>query len=112
MLSVLFSSALGFGSSFLPSLLKFAENRQKAKLEIQMMETKAKFAKELSSLKLKIVVVPSISNIFSFFTTQFVSNVTLPLTNNEPVISCLSSIVSPNFVEPLSNITDDETTSV
>ena len=53
MLSVLFSSALGFGSSFLPSLLKFAENRQKAKLEIQMMETKAKFAKELSSLKLK-----------------------------------------------------------
>ena len=53
MLSVLFSSALGFGSSFLPSLLKFAENRQKAKLEIQMMEIKAKFAKELSSLKLK-----------------------------------------------------------
>tara|TARA_Y100001970_G_C14251555_1_gene872262 strand:- start:1663 stop:2118 length:456 start_codon:yes stop_codon:yes gene_type:complete len=53
MLSVLFSSALGFGSSFLPSLLKFAENRQKAKLEIQLMETKAKFAKELSSLKLK-----------------------------------------------------------
>ena len=43
---------------------------------------------------------------------KFVSNVILPLTNNEPVISCLSSIVSPNFVEPLSNITDDETTSV
>ena len=53
MLSVLFSSALGFGSSFLPSLLKFAENRQKAKLEIQLMECRAKYAKELSTLKLK-----------------------------------------------------------
>jgi len=53
MLSMLLSSALGFGSSFLPSVLKFFENKQKMKMELSMLEARAKYAKELSALKIK-----------------------------------------------------------
>tara|TARA_R100000664_G_scaffold20370_1_gene29558 strand:+ start:75 stop:530 length:456 start_codon:yes stop_codon:yes gene_type:complete len=92
MLSVLFSSALGFGSSFLPSLLKFAENRQKAKLEIQLMETKAKFAKELSSLKLKEAEQQALAQQAQ---SIYAHDETIQKANNSKFVSSLSASVRP-----------------
>ena len=40
------------------------------------------------------------------------SDVTEPVTSKLPVNWCLSSRVSPNFVEPLSNMIEEETYSV
>ena len=52
MLSLL-GSVLGFGTSFLPSVMGFFEKKQANKQELLMLEAKAKYASELSKLKLK-----------------------------------------------------------
>ena len=52
MLSLL-GSLLGFGTSFLPSVLGFFEKKQQHKQELLMLEAKAKYASALSELKLK-----------------------------------------------------------
>ena len=52
MLSLL-GSVHGFGTSFLPSVLGFFEKKQANKQELLMLEAKAKYASELSKLKLK-----------------------------------------------------------
>jgi len=49
----LLGSVLGFGTSFLPSVLGFFEKKQANKQELLMLEAKAKYASELSKLKLK-----------------------------------------------------------
>ena len=49
----LLGSVLGFGTSFLPSVLGFFEKNQANKQELLMLEAKAKYASELSKLKLK-----------------------------------------------------------
>ena len=49
----LLGSVLGFGTSFLPSILGFFEKKQANKQELLMLEAKAKYASELSKLKLK-----------------------------------------------------------
>ena len=52
MLSLL-GSALGFGTSFLPSILGFFEKGQSNKHELKMLEARAKYADTLSKLKVK-----------------------------------------------------------
>ena len=52
MLSLL-GSLLGFGSSFLPSILGFFEKKQQHKQELLMLEARAKYASQLSKLKLQ-----------------------------------------------------------
>jgi len=52
MLSLL-GSLLGFGSSFMPNVLGFFEKKQANKQELLMLEAKAKYASELSKLKLQ-----------------------------------------------------------
>ena len=49
----LLGSVLCFGTSFLPSVLGFFEKKQANKQELLMLEAKAKYASELSKLKLK-----------------------------------------------------------
>ena len=49
----LLGSLLGFGTSFLPSVLGFFEKKQAHKQELLMLEAKAKYASALSELKLK-----------------------------------------------------------
>jgi hypothetical protein len=52
MLSLL-GSVLGFGTSFLPSILGFFEKGQSNKHELKMLEAKAKYADTLSKLKVQ-----------------------------------------------------------
>ena len=47
----LFGSLLGFGTSFLPSILGFFEKGQSNKHDLRMLEAKAKYADTLSKLK-------------------------------------------------------------
>ena len=47
----LLGSLLGFGTSFLPSVMGFFEKKQANKQELLMLEAKAKYASELSKLK-------------------------------------------------------------
>ena len=49
----LLGSLLGFGTSFLPSVMGFFEKKQANKQELLMLEAKAKYASELSKLKLQ-----------------------------------------------------------
>jgi len=51
MLSLL-GSALGFGTSIIPSVLELFQQKQKDKQELAMLEAKGKYASQLSSLKL------------------------------------------------------------
>ena len=48
----LFGSLLGFGTSFLPTLLGFFEQGQKNKHELRLLDAKAKHAEVLSKLKI------------------------------------------------------------
>jgi len=52
MLSLL-GSVLGFGTSFLPSILGFFEKGQSNKHELKMLEARAKYADTLSKLKVQ-----------------------------------------------------------
>ena len=49
----LLGSLLGFGTSFMPNVLGFFEKKQANKQELLMLEAKAKYASELSKLKLQ-----------------------------------------------------------
>ena len=49
----LFGSLLGFGTSFLPSILGFFEKGQSNKHDLRMLEAKAKYADTLSKLKVQ-----------------------------------------------------------
>jgi len=49
----LFGSLLGFGTSFLPNILGFMEKGQSNKLELRLLEAKAKHAEVLSKLKVE-----------------------------------------------------------
>tara|TARA_R110002020_G_scaffold155487_9_gene336567 strand:- start:663 stop:1124 length:462 start_codon:yes stop_codon:yes gene_type:complete len=49
----LLGSLLGFGTSFMPNILGFFEKKQANKQELLMLEAKAKYASELSKLKLQ-----------------------------------------------------------
>ena len=49
----LLGSVLGFGTSFLTSVMGFFEKKQANKQELLMLEAKAKYASELSKLKLQ-----------------------------------------------------------
>ena len=52
MLSII-GSLIGFGTSFLPSVLSFFERGQKNKHELLMLEARAKYANTLSKLKIQ-----------------------------------------------------------
>ena len=49
----LFGSLLGFGTSFLPSILGFFEKGQSNKHDLRMLEAKAKYADTLRKLKVQ-----------------------------------------------------------
>ena len=49
----LLGSLLGFGTSSLPMIMGFFEKKQANKQELLMLEAKAKYASELSKLKLQ-----------------------------------------------------------
>ena len=49
----LLGSLLGFGTSFMPNILGFFEKKQANKQELLMLEAKAKYASDLSKLKLQ-----------------------------------------------------------
>ena len=49
----LFGSLLGFGTSFLPTLLGFFEQGQKNRHQLKLLEAQAKLAEVLSQLKLE-----------------------------------------------------------
>lgn len=49
----LVGSLLGFGTSFLPSILGFFEKRQRFKQELLMFEARAKYAEVLTDLRLQ-----------------------------------------------------------
>ena len=49
----LFGSLLGFGTSFLPTLLGFFEQGQKNRHQLKLLEAQAKHAEVLSQLKLE-----------------------------------------------------------
>tara|TARA_B100000902_G_scaffold30137_1_gene36090 strand:+ start:4145 stop:4600 length:456 start_codon:yes stop_codon:yes gene_type:complete len=92
MLSVLFSSALGFGSSFLPSLLKFAENRQKANLEIKLTESKIRLASEMSKLKIKEAEMTALATQSQ---SIYAHDETIQKANHSKFIASLSASVRP-----------------
>ena len=52
MISIL-GSLLGFGSSFLPSVFSFLQKINDQKLELLLLEARAKYAQELSKYKLE-----------------------------------------------------------
>jgi hypothetical protein len=55
---------------------------------------------------------PVITKLSAFTNDTSPTKVVLPVTLNEPVNLCVSSKESPNLVEPLSNIIEEETNSV
>jgi|TARA_R110002020_G_scaffold64417_4_gene170919 hypothetical protein len=49
----LLGSLLGFGTSFMPSVLGFFEKKAKFKQDLLMLEAKAKYAEQMSKYKIK-----------------------------------------------------------
>ncbi len=49
----LLGSLLGFGTSFLPSVLGFFEKKAKFKQDLLMLEAKAKYAEQMSKYKIQ-----------------------------------------------------------
>ena len=49
----LFGSLLGFGTSFLPSILSFLEQGQKNRHQLKLLDAQAKHAEVLSKLKVE-----------------------------------------------------------
>ena len=73
MLSLL-GSVLGFGTSFLPSVMGFFEKKQANKQELLMLEAKAKYASELSKIgHVNCKTAPDLRELMSnFFNTVFI----------------------------------------